>query len=128
MSLIDLIKALEQLQPYQTYISIACIVGMIAPLTTLAVSKPKDEKRLLLSSLITMVVCFTSLIAFLFILDIPSHRSTEYVMTRDKSHIYFKSKTKYLKSATFDVIGEKNNYVYVEYEGDTYKIPQNKFK
>lgn len=44
MSLIDLIKALEQLQPYQTYISIACIVGMIAPLTALAVSKPKDEK------------------------------------------------------------------------------------
>lgn len=128
MSLIDLIKTLEQLQPYQTYISIACIVGMIAPLTALAVSKPKDEKRLLLSSLITMVVCFTSLIAFLFILDIPSHHSTEYVMTRDKSHIYFKSKTKYLKSATFDVIGEKNNYVYVEYEGDTYKIPQNKFK
>lgn len=128
MSLTDLIKALEQLQPYQTYISITCIVGMIAPLIALAVNKPKDEKHLLLNSLITMVVCFTSLIAFLFILDIPSHHSTEYVMTRDKSHVFFKSKTEYLKSATFDIIGKKNNYVYVEYEDDIYKIPQNKFK
>ena len=128
MSLIDLIKALEQLQPYQTYISIACIVGMIAPLTALAVSKPKNEKHILLGSLITMIICFTSLIAFLFILDIPSHHSTEYIMTRDESHVYFKSKTKYLKSATFDIIGKKNKYVYVEYKDDVYKIPQKKFK
>ena len=128
MSLTDLIKTLEQLQPYQTYISIACIVGMIAPLITLVVSKPKNEKHLFLSALITMAVCFTSLITFLFILDIPSHHSTEYVMTRDKTHVFFKSKTKYLKSATFDIIGEKNNYVYVEYKDDVYKIPQNKFK
>ena len=128
MSLTDLIKALEQLQPYQTYISIACIVGIIAPLITLAVSKPKNEKHLFLGSLITMVVCFTSLIAFLFILDIPSHHSTEYVMTRDKTHVFFKSKTEYLESATFDIIGEKNNNVYVEYKDDIYKIPQKKFK
>lgn len=128
MSFNDLIEALEQLQPYQTYISIACIVGMIAPLIALAVNKPKSEKQLFLNSLITMIICFASLITFLSILDIPSHHSTEYIMTRDKTHVFFKSKTKYLESATFDIIGEKNNYVYVEYKDDVYKIPQKKFK
>lgn len=128
MSFNDLIEALEQLQPYQTYISIACIVGMIAPLIVLAVNKPKSEKQLFLNSLIPMIICFASLITFLSILDIPSHHSTEYVMTRNKTHVFFRSKTKYLKSATFDIIGKKNNYVYVEYKDDVYKIPQKKFK
>lgn len=129
MYLQDLIEKLELFQPWQ-YVTtdIGFSVLLLIALYCRACCRYMTDEQLLWRTLVLIPISCALATIILFAQDIPSSQANEYVMTRDKSHVYFKSKTKYLKSATFDLIRQKDNYVYVEYEGDTYKIPQNKFK
>lgn len=129
MYLQDLIGKLELFQPWQ-YVTTAIgfSVLLLIALYCRACCRYMTNEQLLWRALVLIPISCALAAILLFVQDIPPGQANKYVMTRDKSHVYFKSKTKYLKSATFNVIGPKDNYLYVEYEGDTYKIPQNKFK
>lgn len=124
----SLLGKLEQYQLWQSVLTTVCFLILLLIALYCRTWRYLTDKEVMWRSLVFIPISCVLAALLLFAQDIPQSQANQYVMTRDKTHVYFKSKTKYLKSATFDVIGPKDNYLYVEYEGDTYKIPQNKFK
>lgn len=50
--------------------------------------------------------------------------ASDYTLSKDKTYFYVNSHTDYLKSAKFKILGQDNNYIYVQKDNDTYNIPK----
>lgn len=60
-----------------------------------------------------------SLSAFACYLAIENH---EYEITKTDKNITIKSKSDFIENRTYELIAHKNDYYYLEYNGDFYKI------
>lgn len=123
-----LIGKLEQQQPWQVALTVVCFLALLVIALYCKANWPETEKQFIRRYLIFAPISCGLALVILAAQDAPSKQVTKYVMTHDRTHVFFKSKTKYLESATFKIIGQDKTYVYAEYENDVYRIPQSKLE
>lgn len=125
MSFNDLIDNLTTNPPiYDTIIvtSLCCVfVFICVGLLSLGANKLKI-------TLASLILCLASMGTIAYVSVAVSHQqdkhASDYTLSRDKTYFYVNSRTEYLKSAKFKILGEDKKYIYVQKDGKTYNIPQ----
>ena len=84
------------------------------------------EKNILatFSALLCVLSIVTSFTTSIYTNSQQEKHANDYTLSRDKTHFYVNSRTDYLKSAKFKILGENKDYIYVQKDNDTYNIPK----
>lgn len=84
------------------------------------------EKNMLatFSALLCVISMVTSFSTSIYISGQQEKHASEYTLSKDKTYFYVNSRTDYLKSAKFKILGENKDYIYVQKDQDTYDIPK----
>lgn len=84
------------------------------------------EKNMLatFSTLLCVISMVTSFSTSIYTSGQQEKHASEYTLSKDKTYFYVNSRTDYLKSAKFKILGENKDYIYVQKDQDTYDIPK----
>lgn len=125
MSFNDLIDALTTNPPIYDTLIIASLCGVFVFLVIGILSLGANKLKITLASLI---LCLASMGTIAYVSFTVSHQqskhASDYTLSKDNNYFYVNSRTEYLKSAKFKILGEDKNYIYVQKDSKTYNIPQ----
>lgn len=125
MSFNDLIDTLTTNPPIYDTVIIASLCGVFVFLVIGILSLGANKLKITLASLI---LCLASMGAIAYVSFTVSHQqskhASDYTLSKDNNYFYVNSRTEYLKSAKFKILGEDKKYIYVQKDGKTYNIPQ----
>ena len=99
-----------------------------ASLTFLAIksikSKNNNEKKakIISFSFYTFMVLLTISISFSSFIGYYAIKNHEYEIIKTDKDITIKSKSEFIENRTYELIAHKNDYYYLEYNGNFYKI------
>lgn len=84
------------------------------------------EKNILatFSALLCVLSMVTGIVTGIYTSSQQEKHTSDYTLSRDKTYFYVNSRTDYLKSAKFKILGENKDYIYVQKDNDTYNIPK----
>lgn len=86
-----------------------------------AASEDEDRKfNVSLASLIVFVLASVSLLIYTDSAKTSAIEEAKVTRSGDKIHI--ESNSEFMKSADLDVVAEKDDYIYVEFDNKTYRI------
>ena len=80
------------------------------------------EKNMLAT--FSALLCVISMVTSFSTSGQQEKHASEYTLSKDKTYFYVNSRTDYLKSAKFKILGENKDYIYVQKDQDTYNIPK----
>lgn len=112
----------------------AGVVLSFASLMFLAIksikSKDNNEKKVKIVSfllymsmiLLTISITFSSFVGYYAI------NNNEYEIIKTDKDITIKSKSEFIENRTYELIAHKNDYYYLEYNGNFYKISDKEFE
>lgn len=125
MSFTDLINTLHTAPKLLDTIGNIAFICLIAFLI-LTVILLFTEKKILSSCcfLIFIISMITTPAIGIYISYQQDKHADEYTLAKDNNYVYVNSHTDYLESAKFKILGENENYIYVQKDKNTYNIPK----
>lgn len=104
------------------------VLSFITLFFILIKNKGETKARIALYSLFLSLVLFPISIVSSSFAGSDAIKNHEYEIIKTDKDIIIQSKSEFIKNRTYELIAHKNDYYYLEYNGDFYKISDKEFE